>query len=319
MPLPDEIRIFLEKHGALYHPARIELQQGELLRKYVLNVALAEAGGNNIQKEFYILRRLQNGFAKNYLPRVYQYGEVALDDAKRVRMFIGEWFDGYYEFHIATDPAGGKAKIAVWDTRKGSYCLDEELSADLYRQAACILTHYYNVETFEQIYPWHHAAGDFVIKPAVHGVDLRLISARNYAPLFDVSAGAEEMEASPVVLLNALLIFFLTLLIRMRLDRLNGSGEIVWAGEISVEGAVEGFFKGLAQKPHIKTLPGPIDESFRLFLERLTTAQLHELNTAIVDKGYHRQAAETAVIQQNIASHTACVWEKIKKDGIQYR
>ena len=58
-------------------------------------------------------------------------------------------------------------------------------SIEVYRQAAFILTLYYDVETFEQIFPWHHAAGDFVVKADEGAVDVRLVTARQYAPMIE--------------------------------------------------------------------------------------------------------------------------------------
>ena len=44
----------------------------------------------------------------------------------------------------------------------------------------------------------------------------------------------------------SLLLFFLQLTIQMRLDRLDGVGEVVWAEDYCLEGVVAGFFEGVA-------------------------------------------------------------------------
>ena len=104
-------------------------------------------------------------------------------------MFLGEWFEGYNEFHISLDPADEKHKIIVWDHEHGNYFLSTDQTKALYRQAAKILTCYYNVETFEQISSWHHAAGDFVLKCQNDEIDLKLITVRQYRPMFGNDIG----------------------------------------------------------------------------------------------------------------------------------
>jgi len=70
---------------------------------------------------------------------------------------------------------------------------------------------------------WHHAAG-ISCKEHWGVVDVRLTTARGYEPLVIF---IEDQDINPVM---ALLYFFLDLTVRMRLDRWEGVGEIVWAG-----------------------------------------------------------------------------------------
>jgi hypothetical protein len=44
----------------------------------------------------------------------------------------------------------------------------------------------------------------------------------------------------------ALILFFLQLTIQMRVDRLDGTGDVVWADDACMEGVVAGFLGGLA-------------------------------------------------------------------------
>ena len=63
-------------------------------------------------------------------------------------------------------------------------------------------------------------------------------------------------------MLQALLIFFLNLSIRMRLDRYDGVGDIVWADGLVVQSTLDGFFEGLALKPSVASMPDSIDKCF---------------------------------------------------------
>jgi len=309
----EKIDIFLAKHGEFYHPSRIEAFVCGQKRVFVLNVALTPVGRDCIEREFHYLKRLEAEFQVPYLPKVFRLGDVVAENKYLLRMFLGEWFEDYSEIHLSEDPADEKRKIVVWDVNGGNYYLSQKEARDVYRQAALILTSYYNLETFEQIYPWHHAAGDFVLKRVNQKIDLKLITVRKYAPFFDHKKGLEEGEGRMEILLNGMLVFFLNMVMRMRLDRIDGVGEMVWAGETAVGGAVEGFFQGLASKPSINDFPGPMDDIFRMYLLKITLSELTDLCTAIVQKGYHPQAPETSVLKANLASHAACLHETLRR------
>ena len=68
--------------------------------------------------------------------------------------------------------------------------------------------------------------------------------AQDYFKTNEVDDQNRDIQA----LLDALLVFFLNLTIRMRLDRQDGIGEIVWADDIAIKGTLQGFLEGLALK-----------------------------------------------------------------------
>ncbi|MGD9083307.1 MAG: hypothetical protein PVH72_07215 [Desulfobacterales bacterium] len=305
----EEINIFLEKHGEFYHPARIETIVCGTAIPFVLNVAISDSGKRYIQKEYGLLKQLNESFPFSFLPKVYGQGRVSIagDD---IGMFLGEWFKGYNEFHISFDPADEKHKIIVWDDEHGNYFLTDDQATNLYRQAARILTGYYNVETFEQILSWHHAAGDFVIKCQNNRIDLKLITVRQYRPLFKNDRINKDPDAE--LILEALLVFFLNLAIRMRLDRLDGVGEIVWSDDIAVEGTLKGFFEGLALKPPIDPIPGSLMDRFRNHLLCCSQSDLLGLSQAMVD-AYHPQSPEIPVIKKNLKRHVNILFNTIRQ------
>jgi hypothetical protein len=302
---PQDIRkicICLEKHGEFYHPARIDVLARDQKVSFVLNVAVSETGIETIKKEYYCLTKLNDEFSSCFLPEVYGFGEVASRGDRKIRMFLGHWFEGYNEFHISRDPSDKRKKILVWDDIRSRFYLSLERSADLYRQAAKILTYYYNVESFEQIFSWHHGAGDFVVNIDNGDLDVKLVSARGYAPLFTNSTHLKNGEKDIELILQALLIFFLNLSVRMRLDRYDGVGDIVWAEGPAVQGTVAGFFDGLALKPSVASMPDSLDKCFRYYLSVCTEEDLYELSNAAV-KTFHRRAPEVRVIKQNLKAH----------------
>jgi hypothetical protein len=307
----EEINIFLEKHGEFYHPARIETICHGTAIPFVLNVAISDSGKQCIQREYGLLKQLHEDFPFPFLPKVYGRGHVSIADDD-IEMFMGEWFQGYNEFHISLDPTDKKHKILVWDHAHGNYFLTDNQATNLYRQAARILTGYYNAETFEQIFSWHHGAGDFVLKCQNNRVDLKLITVRQYRSLFKSEIGSEHENQDAEIILEALLVFFLNLTIRMRLDRLDGVGEIVWSDDNAVEGTVKGFFEGLALKPPGVSIRDSLMDGFRNHLLSCSQWDLLRLSQAMVD-AYHPQSPELPVIKKNLKQHVNILFNTIQQ------
>ncbi len=269
---------------------------------FVLNVAVSETGIMTIKKEYHCLTKLNDEFPLCFLPEVDGFGEVESAGNRKICMFLGHWFEGYNEFHVSRDPSDKKNKILIWDDIHDRFYLSLEQSADLYRQAAGILTYYYNVESFEQIFSWHHGAGDFVVKIDTADLDMKLISVRGYAPLFTNLTHLENGEKDVELILQALLIFFLNLSIRMRLDRYDGVGDIIWADQPAVQSTLAGFFDGLALKPSVASMPDSIERCFRYYLSVCTKENLYDLSKAVV-KRFNRHAPEVRVVKQHLKEH----------------
>ena len=298
----ERICVFLVKHGEFYHPSRVEVTVDGRQIYFVLNVAISQAGKTQIVGEYQFLKKLNRDFAFSYLPQVYGYGEVEIRDTHKAAMFLGEWLNNYYEFHISRDPADNKNKIVVWDSKQGNYFLSANQSLDLYNQAAAILTSYYNLTTFEQICSWHHAAGDFVIRLENEKIDLKLITVRRYASIFNNTDDLKNAENNAEFILQALLVFFLDLCLKMRLDRLDGVGDIVWAKNIAVQGTLIGFLNALDQKANAPALPDTPLRCFYQFLSLCSKTDLHELSKTIV-KTFNPDAEEVDVIKQHLDNH----------------
>jgi len=308
----EEIRIVLAKHGEFYHPARIETILPEAAIPFVLNVAVSDAGKSCIQQECRILNKLNADFPFAFLPKVYGQGDISTqNDGLETRMFLGEWFEGYSEFHLSRDPADGKLKIVVWDSEHGSFFLTTDQTRELYCQAAKILTCYFNPATFEHIASWHHAAGDFVVKCENEKVDVKLITVRQYRPMFVDASGMESQEPDIVMMLEALLVFFLNLAICMRLDRRDGVGEIVWSDRVVPGLTMQGFLEALALKPRNSLWEESLVDSFRKHLLACSRLDLLDLNSAIVQK-MHPRAPDVAVIKKHLEQHTNDLYDVIQ-------
>lgn len=308
----QEIRIHLEKHGEFYHPARIETDAIGRSISFVLNVAVSDSGQKHVYPEFHNLKRLNAEFAESFLPRVYSMGEVTTESGTKFCMFLGEWFEDFHEFHISRQTSDNLRKICVWDDVKGRYYLSREQILRLYRLAARIMTCYYNVATFEHISPWRHAAGDFIIRLDQNNIDLKLITVRGYAPLFqdfnDQTPGSRNAEQ----ILQALLIFFLKLSIRMRLDRVDGVGDMVWLDPGIVQSTVQGVFEALGHKTPDPNLPDAVNTCFKYYLSICSQGDLFELSESILPT-FGSAADEIPTIKQHLADHARLLIESIRE------
>ena len=322
----NEISVYLVKHGAFYHPARVEIYIKNIKLQFVLNVALSTFGRTILLKEYNVLQKLNNNFPFSFLPAIYKYGEVSLpktgqkktvqkktgkkESGQKAGLLLGEWLDGFNEFHLTTDPDNQKKRIIVWDSVNGNYYLSTGETLELYTQAAMILTCYYNIKTFEQIFPWHHAAGDFVVKKKDVGIDLKLITARQYESMVGSSADSNLQKTDTNSILEGLLIFFLNLSIRMRLDRIDGVGDTAWADDVAVNGTFKGFMNGLAMKPENNIFPDSLDKYFKNLLLSCNQQDLLDLMINIV-AAYDTRSSEISIIKQNLTRHAEVMHQVI--------
>ena len=241
----DSIEIRTEKHGAFYHVARTDLSVSGQIVSFAVNVAVSNEVRSQLERDYNLLHRLTKRYNNQFLPQVYFKGAgIYREPGKQLRwlyMFVAEWFRDYHEFHLHLDPSDGSQQILLWDPGGGSRYLSKNHCLELYRLGAKILTVYYDWNNFKQIYPWHHAAGDFILREEQDTVDLRLITVRDYAAVVDFTTGKKEGK------LLALILFFLHLTIQMRIDRLDGVGDVVWAEDYCLDGVVSGFLEGLTE------------------------------------------------------------------------
>jgi hypothetical protein len=298
----DEVRICLEKHGEFYHPSRIETTAHQEQFCFVLNVAISETGTRFIEKEHHLLNRLNTELPLQYLPQAYAFGRIPGPNEQNFAMMLGQWFDGYHEFHLSIDSNDKKLKVLVWDDVRGRYFLSSTQTQTLYAQASKILTAYYNLESFEQIFSWHHAAGDFIVKADDDKLDLKLVTARRYASILENRIDTQPHKSNPQRILQALLIFFLSLSIRMRLDRLDGIGEMVWSDPLAVDASLIGFLDALSMKPEVPSLPDSPLTCFIAYLASCSQADVLDLCESIV-KRFNPRMPELALVKKNIHRH----------------
>ena len=292
-----EIIVRAEKHGVLYHPASLELVLGEGRLKFGLNVAFSETGRNWLKKEFSVIQKINTKCALPYLPEVYFFYEE-----EPVAFLLEEWFGGYHEFHIS-ERVGGRRVMKLWEFGRGYRDLSAEQSFEIYRQASKILSLYYDLGDFSQIYPWHHAAGDFIARVEDSGIDVRLTTARDYNPYMVFQ---EKETINPVI---ALFYFLLNLIVRMRLDRLDGVGDTVWAEDFCLEASVSGFLDGLRLKGELRNYFNPETEFFAL-VKSFRPEDLKTAYSPLVD--LYNGTGDYPVITANFERHVEALYATLQ-------
>lgn len=240
-----EWRVVAEKHGAFYHPARVEAVTDRGTALIAANVALSDSGIAAASREFEVLDSLGRGFSRSFTPAAYGKGRapclLSQGGVVEAEAFFCQWYEGYCEFHLSCNPASQAQEIVVWDNAHGHFFMKPCQAAALYEKAAAILAYYYDPGDFRQIFPWHHAAGDFVVKALQDDLDVRLITVRQYQGMLEA-----EGDTDPETRLEAALYFLVNLTMHMRLDRIDGVGDLAWADGASVYPTLRGAFQGFA-------------------------------------------------------------------------
>jgi len=131
------IDLYLEKHGAFYHPVKLVVSTifGQMAT-LVLNGAVSDKGLAIIEKEYSILADLYHKSESSYLPAVF--GKDILTGPKgKTGFFLGEWFDGFKEFH-ATGIKRSK-QVVVWSGDGTSEYISLAESLPVYQKISKIL------------------------------------------------------------------------------------------------------------------------------------------------------------------------------------
>ena len=269
-PTPDleaasNIELIAEKHGAFYSVSRLRISFADDERSFAVNCAFSPDQQAFLAVEVRLLANLHDRYGLPYLPLPFISAKTP-----GLMLSIAEWFENHHEFHLSPDASGAPA-INVWRQGGRRQLLDAEKTLELYAQASKILTLHLDGRSFSQIYPWHHGAGDFVVDESQNPLSLRLITVRGYRPLL-----ARKSDCRDKMLGS--LHFFVNLGIRMRIDRLDGTGELAWAGPQCLPGVIRGFVEAWETWWENTHLP-KAREIFSLFLdfsfeERLAFAKI---------------------------------------------
>jgi len=280
--------------------------------KYAVNTAVSERGKAWLDREYDLLSRMWEAFHLPYLPKVYFGGQIVCQvgsGTDSISMFLAEWFEDYHEWHLSLEEKDQMQKLCIWDQKRGHRFATQEESFEIYKQASKILTLYYDIKDFRQIYPWHHAAGDFVMKNKGGFIDVRLTTARGYEPFMGF---VEEKEINPWV---ALIYLLLHLTLKMRLDKVDGIGDVAWAEDFVVEAVIEGFFGGLTVMKHNGRYPLGKLEDLRSLLKSFNEGELYKLFQPLLKAYREEDADDFSMITSKLESHISHLYRVIQRLG----
>ncbi|MDI6798249.1 MAG: hypothetical protein QMD09_14975, partial [Desulfatibacillaceae bacterium] len=288
-----------EKHGAFYHPARVEALTNLGKINLCANVAISQAGRSLAPVEYQTLLALHSNFAQHFTPRVLGAAGNPHDGPC---LFLAQWFEGYCEYHLYDCKDNKPPRMRVWDMEQGPWFLNRDDAEKTVFREALILGYYYDPASFAQVFPWHLAAGDFVMHKGPKGPEIKLITARGRAALF------ESDDKDPQTVFLALLFFLVNLTLRLRLDRHDGTGQWLFYDETAVYRALKGCLAGLALR-EAETgedfVAGAVN-----FLKSLSLDDLLEAGQALLD-ACNPEAPDLALLQQNLVAHSKALYKAI--------
>ncbi len=303
----QEVLIRYEKYGTLYQIASVDVRLEAATERFAVSAALSPEARAALDREADLLGSLNRQYPSYpYLPRMYFRDAVGISRGPHRETFsmaLSSWFTGFHEWHFTGDRGDAKA-ILIWDLGEGYREAAREEALEIIKQAAKILTLYYDTETFYRIYPWHHGAGDFVVKPAMEGLEVRLITVRGYEPI-----PLPGLDPTPR---DALLFFFLDLTLKMRLDKIEGLGDPVWASPDFLPAARDGFLEALKEKEASGgNIPGRLMEALKTLHSLRERDLFHRLQDAI-EVYRHQDPIDFSCMKHHAAEHAKALYRVLQ-------
>jgi hypothetical protein len=261
--------------------------------------ALSTEAKEMLERECALLDRLNRRFAYPLIPQIYFKAKVVSGHSgqtETIDMALSNWFEGYHEWHFSGDKNNAET-ISIWNMERGYQSATTDVVREIIRQASKILTLYYDPLFNHQIYPWHHGAGDFVVRIDEEGVDVRLISVRGYDETIS------PLEISITDPMERVLYFFLNMTVRMRIDKFEGMGDPIWAGTYILPAILSGFLEGLRQKEEEGKIDNHIREKVLLYLKDNTREALHEKLVRQIEMYRGIDPVDFSCMHEHIGAH----------------
>jgi len=306
----EKITIRYEKYGTLYQIASVEIIVGADKVKFGASMALTSEAKAQMALEYEIIEKLNQMLNQdiNYIPDMYLKSVIRVERKEitdTVVISLFEWFEDYHEWHVKKDDGG--EHIVIWDLQSGYRLATDKQVYDIIKHASKILTLYYNVQTYDQIFPWHNGAGDFVAKFEEDKADVRLITVRGYGPLV-LSDEREFIDP-----LKALVLFFLSITVKMRIDRDDGMGKHVWADSITPLPVIDGLLEGLRVQESKGMCP---PDSRNMVRHVLKGMELDEINTMLNSQlsiYSHIDPVDSQIIAEHLEQHAKEVFQALRE------
>jgi hypothetical protein len=299
----EKITIRYEKYGTLYQIVSAEVFSQGRQEKYSVSTAISGEAKEILNKEFDLIQHLYYQKGLPYLPRTYYRQMINLlreEMSETILMTMSQWFENYHEWHFSRDDNNAE-HIMIWDMEGGYRFASDYETHEIIRQASRILTLYYSLDTYCRIHPWHHGAGDFVVKTGDGIVDVKLVTVRGYEPI-ELASGEERADP-----LKVLMLFLFDMTIKMRLDKLEGVGEPYWAEASVLKAVLEGFLDALRAMELKGDCPGLKIDVFTDILKLVNEDEMRTLFSSCIDQYRTHDPSDYTVIQKHIHDHAVDV------------
>jgi hypothetical protein len=295
----ESIVIRYEKYGTLYQVASVTIPGGDRTAMFAVTTAMSVSAKETLEQEFNLLQELNRRRQPSYLPEVYYKETMTVRKQEEVEillMTLSQWFEGFHEWHFSKDKEG-RERIVIWDMGGGFRFASDHEAHEIIRQASLILTLHYDLNDYCHITPWHHGAGDFIVKTGVEIVEVKLVTARGYNP---IAPSTGEGKVGP---LEALFLFLLNTSVKMRLDKQEGMGETFWAEATILNAVMTGFFQALRIKESEVAAPGISVEDFRRYLKFLGEDTIGAILSEYLKEYRLYDPSDAAFVQGRLAEH----------------
>lgn len=293
---PLHCKISSEKLGAFYHVAKVEFQAGEKRSCLAVNTAISATGKQCLAADHLLLGDRLPAAMRCFVPEIFCYaGPENKKGPAAFHHLAVEWLENFHEWHLCST-GQSEPRFTLW-TETGPRPLGERTARALVRRIAHILTLSYDWTSGSFLQRWHHAAGDFIARRDKHDIEVRLITVRAIAPFPFLDGHDIQVQFS------SLLLFLIDLSIRMRLDKLDGVGKIVWLDDFVVEETIRGFFSALAE--HHAAM-GKAYETFIHLLPLFSTDELSRICTPLFP--FYEEllsVSDFTEVTSNFANHIA--------------
>ncbi|MBN1276495.1 MAG: hypothetical protein JXA35_03315 [Deltaproteobacteria bacterium] len=307
----QKVLIRYEKYGSLYQIGSVEIIGAQNVCKFGVSMALSPHSKVQMAVEYDAIEELNKLRYPDisYLPEMYLKSVIPVKRNEKVDTVVislFEWFEGYNEWHVKQHDDGSE-QIIVWDFQNGyTYATDKQVYK-IIQNAAMILTLYYNIQNYSQIFPWHHGSGDFVAKFTEDKVDVRLITVRGYGPLV-LSDDREFIDP-----LKALVVFFLSLTVKMRIDKDEGVGRPVWSNSITPLPVIDGLLEGIKEQESKGMSPPDSADMVRHVLKGMDLEEIKTMLYSQLNSFRHIDPVDSQIIAEHLDMHAEEVFKAIKE------
>lgn len=137
-------------------------------------------------------------------------------------------------------------------------------------------------------------------------INVRLTTARRYESIMD---SFSDDTVNPII---AIIYFFLNLTVRMQLDKLDGVGETVWAGDFTSRAVTAGFFEALMiMETEGRYNLGTVEDLLSL-LQSFNEEELEGLLQSLIILYQEDDPEDLAVIQENLGHHIRFLYQTLR-------